>query len=295
MELGTGYDCSIDNNVILNTRVHPGGTGRGNFGSGAGIYSHDASGMLIAHNLIAGSEGFGVFLRVSPPRDYATYPRDITDLAQRGGRKPMFSEASDLRVLDNIIVDNRGGAMNLPYAGPRAQRDQSDGNLIGPGQTLELNNSGGPSMDQILATIDQKLPGNTIGLELRAAMATTRQSAAAEPPPSTAPDQQRRRRRSPPLPPITLDLQQWRTVMGFGAHSQILDSATVRADRAADDGIVLHVDLSAVPATSGAAAAPWLKQDLLGRPIDAQSPVPGPIQALRPGPQQFTIWPPAQP
>jgi hypothetical protein len=290
MELGTGYDCTIDNNVILGTRVHPGGTGRNNFGSGAGIYSHDASGMLIANNLVAGSEGYGLFLRVSPPRDYLTLPRDIADFAGRAGRVQMMSEVSDLKVLGNIVIANAAGALSLPYPSPRAQRNVCDANLIGPGQTFSINNSAGPSMDDVLAAIDRAIPGNMIAHDLRAAMATTRQAAATAP---TAPTQPVRGRR-PPLPPLNLGFEHWKTILGYDAASRILESASVWADRLGDRGddrrIILGVELSAVP-TLGPVPEKRLTLDLLGQPIPPDRAVPGPIQALRPGPQQYTVWP----
>jgi parallel beta-helix repeat protein len=116
---GIFFECCngpglIDNNVIAYNR-------------GDGIYAHDASGIHAVNNLIFGNTNFGVYFCVAtdrpvPPYHYAT-----------GLFENEPSACSWQRICNNIIVDNREGAIGLPYPSRLAQDNLSDYNLFGSG------------------------------------------------------------------------------------------------------------------------------------------------------------------
>jgi len=109
LELGhhPGYPCRVTNNVVGGT------TGEGFYG-GFGIYTHDASDVVVAHNLIFDNAGFGVLMRT------------ITDRQASGKRV----ETSRNQILNNLFVNNAGGLMSLPYPNGRSQGLTSDNNVF---------------------------------------------------------------------------------------------------------------------------------------------------------------------
>ncbi len=107
MELGNG-PALIDRNVVAFTRPYSG------YYAGDGIYGHDASGITVAHNLSFANARHGVFFQ------------RITD--RKVGGKP--AEASRLAVLNNLLFDNAGSAINLPVETPRTQGNVSDYNIV---------------------------------------------------------------------------------------------------------------------------------------------------------------------
>jgi parallel beta-helix repeat protein len=93
----------IDNNIVAGTR------------DGDGIYAHDASGLTVAHNLLAQNSGFGVRMRV---------------LTDRVSHVKFLTQSSDATIVNNIIAANGVGAIALPMPSARSQRNVSDGNLL---------------------------------------------------------------------------------------------------------------------------------------------------------------------
>ncbi|MFQ3577851.1 MAG: right-handed parallel beta-helix repeat-containing protein, partial [Verrucomicrobiia bacterium] len=107
LEYGRG-PCLVDHNVIALTR------------HGDGIYGHDCAEMTIAHNLIYGNAGFGVWLA------YCT------------SRVPVADACSDHRIVNNMILGNKIGAVSLPLEWAGAKNNRSEHNLLmGSGQTLD--------------------------------------------------------------------------------------------------------------------------------------------------------------
>ena len=107
LELGNG-PALIDHNVVAYTRAYSG------YYAGDGIYGHDASGITIAHNLSFSNARYGVhFRRITD--------RKIGD---------QLVEASNLKVLNNLLLDNTRGAISLPREGKRATDNFSDHNVI---------------------------------------------------------------------------------------------------------------------------------------------------------------------
>lgn len=113
---GIFFECCngpgwIDNNVIAYNR-------------GDGIYAHDASGIHVANNLIFGNTNFGVYMcvatdRLVPPYHYAT-----------GLYEDEISSCSWERIFNNMVVQNKEGAISLPHPSERAQDNLSDYNLF---------------------------------------------------------------------------------------------------------------------------------------------------------------------
>jgi parallel beta-helix repeat protein len=124
IELSEG-PVSVDNNVVANTRagLEP------RLPRGDGIYSVDASGINVAHNLVFGNEGFGSFHRKATQRNHAGVSR--------------------IRVLNNIFIDNRSGRINLPLPGVDARDNLADHNLFGPGGDFVLNRTGGSQAEDL--------------------------------------------------------------------------------------------------------------------------------------------------
>ena len=116
MELGAG-SALIDNNIVAHTR-------NGGFYDGNGIYSHDAAGLTVAHNLLFENGGAGVLMRTITSRQYAGKP----------------VETSNNRIANNVFYNNAKGAISLPFENPRSSGNFSDHNLfVGPGAFFSLN------------------------------------------------------------------------------------------------------------------------------------------------------------
>lgn len=105
-ELGNGPGM-LDNNVIGYTQTMNGY-------SGYGVYTHDASGVTVAHNLILNNANYGVLMRV---------------ITNRKVGKKILVEASHERVLNNIFSWNLA-AVSLPFPSRRGRDNISDGNLV---------------------------------------------------------------------------------------------------------------------------------------------------------------------
>lgn len=110
VELTTG-PIHVDNNVIALT------TSTNNL-DGDGIYAHDASGVIAAHNLIAHNANFGLWAHAATERELE-YP-DAPDKAP--------ARCSNWRVVNNLFVGNHRGAVSLPTESPRSRNNVSDFN-----------------------------------------------------------------------------------------------------------------------------------------------------------------------
>lgn len=147
-EMGSG-PCLIDNNIIGLSTEGEGGAG------GNGIYAHDAGGVTIAHNLLVGNANYGVYMRVVSERRNLVFPADIQSFAQQAvGSVPCH--CSHNRILNNILVGNHRGAINLPYPGPVAADNRSENNLFdsqGAPLLFGVNTSGGATAEQILQAL----------------------------------------------------------------------------------------------------------------------------------------------
>lgn len=110
LELGTSAKdrVLISNNIIANTRSG------GGFYNGSGIYTHDASDIDIAHNLLLSNAGFGVTMRSITPREHG------------GG----VAGSSRNHITNNIIAANNLGQLSLPGVAKSSHGNVSDYNLF---------------------------------------------------------------------------------------------------------------------------------------------------------------------
>jgi parallel beta-helix repeat protein len=104
IELGADK-AIVDHNIVAYTRL------------GDGIYSHDASDVLIAHNLVFGNAHFGIYMRYVTDRPFP-HADEVTRPA----------ECSNNRILNNLFIDNYRGHICLPAVGERSKNNLSEGN-----------------------------------------------------------------------------------------------------------------------------------------------------------------------
>jgi parallel beta-helix repeat protein len=90
IELGSG-NCMVDNNIVAYTRM------------GDGIYTHDASGVTIAHNLLFCNAHFGFYARIVTERK----------IANEAGKRELCG-THDLKIFNNTFIDNYRGHICLP-------------------------------------------------------------------------------------------------------------------------------------------------------------------------------------
>jgi len=129
VEMGNGK-CLVDNNIIAYTR------------SGDGIYTHDASGVTMANNLLFANAHFGIYMRVVTERKAYN---------EHGVRETVGT--SNQRILNNVFIDNYRGNINLPLSSEKVANNYSDYNLFingtqwqweaGPFYSFALNKNNG--------------------------------------------------------------------------------------------------------------------------------------------------------
>jgi hypothetical protein len=95
---------------------------------GDGVYTHDASGVTIAHNTFLDNAHYGVDQIVVSERVY--WPKRL-------------AEASNETITGNLFYGNRAGAVLLPLLSPRSHDNRSDQNVINPGTGFGINNNSG--------------------------------------------------------------------------------------------------------------------------------------------------------
>jgi len=138
VELGFG-PVTVDHNIIAHTAPDP--------FFGDGIYTHDASEMLIAHNLIAHNAGAGINSRI---------------VSDRTVKNVGTVEASDIRVLNNLFA-GRGTALNLPLPSDRARNNHSDHNAYLRHPTFSLHRNAGRVSPQAFVGFFQQNADKTSG------------------------------------------------------------------------------------------------------------------------------------
>jgi parallel beta-helix repeat protein len=243
IELGHG-PVMIDNNVIAYTRA------------GDGIRTGDSSRVSIAHNLIYGNAGFGVWMWVETDRHI--WGKD---------RPSAIVEASYERVVNNMILGNYCGAVCLPFPWSRAHDNHSDYNLMNlPGLHVP-----GPRLGMAPRFAYNDSRGHIQAEEVYAKL---KEALGAGAPPSDLP---------------YLSLEQWRAVSGDDEHS-----LAMKLNRPMFRSRILDFELEADDTPWKLACPPiaGMGRDLLGNPMPAQGTVlPGPFQNLKPGRNRFSLWP----
>jgi hypothetical protein len=252
IELGAaaaGHAARVTNNVI-------GGTAAGGgFYGGYGVYTHDASDVCVAHNLVFDSAGPAVLMRTISDR-------------KAGGK---LAETSRSRILNNLFVNNAGGALSLPYPNERSAGLASDGNVVwaeggrGP-VSFEINH------------YQDRIKMADVAAEL------VRRLTAANVPANRIPDPVAWAKR-----PV-LDFDQWRTLTGMDRGSAVARVAVECDDAALPATLTVTVD----PAALDVAAAPvdGVTTDFANHPIPKERPHVGPWQDLRPGANRIVLGQP---
>lgn len=243
IELGNAPEAPllVDNNVVAYT-------------SGHGIYCHDASDVVIAHNLSYRNSDWGIWLWTISPR------------GDPGG-------CSNNQVRNNIVFGNGAGAISLPFPGKLNENNSSDYNLVDSfGTFIGIK----PAAFQLNLT-QGKYPAKK--RDLIAAVLDTYQKYNI--PPS--------RRLSEELlnqQPITFDLDLWRLVSGNDRHSRTgpFQKSFLRT------GVPDFECVLGEGYTPFCQAVPGVSQDYFGAPIPAAACYPGPFQAPRVDPAAFAIF-----
>jgi len=128
IELGAG-PLLVDHNLIALTH-HSLGL------NGDGVYSHDASGVTFAHNLVYGNAHFGLWVHVATDRKYYVASEGIESESK------VLCQSSNWRIVNNWIWGNHGGTLALPAVSSRSHSNQCDHNLLaGPFDPLTSETS----------------------------------------------------------------------------------------------------------------------------------------------------------
>ena len=239
LELGAhpGHPCRVTNNVV-------GGTSGEGFYKGFGIYTHDASDVVVAHNLVFDNAGFGLLMRTITNRS-------------AGGRRV---ETSRNQILNNLFVNNAEGVMSLPYPNPRCQGLMSDGNVFWadtPGTQAAF------AVNRYQDDVKMRDVAEELGRRLK-------QSGSADYQPFQADLWVKNPR---------LTLNSWRLLVGRDQNSQE-HRVTVRCD---DRSLParLQLTLSGPIAKMSCTRVEGLSTDFRGQPFPPGGPLPGPLQNLQ--------------
>jgi hypothetical protein len=129
LELGDGR-CLIDNNIVALTRP------RGEMYGGVGVYAHDASGLIIVHNLVCDNADCGILLRTVSNRVFPPSWHPNSRLVR----------TSNTQIINNIIWNNSKAAISLPYPNERAIDNVSDYNIVYGSRELQLGFEHNPAL-----------------------------------------------------------------------------------------------------------------------------------------------------
>jgi hypothetical protein len=313
--LDNGYQgARVTRNVVLGNSfsgvffeisADPGGRGLADnnviaLNKGDGVYTHDASDVWVMHNLIFRNDGFGVRMRMDTSRRLTLSGHPPSHRVPGDPAKPPICTCSRQRVLMNLLLENRDGAVSFLLPNERAEANLSDHNLLsGPDGRAPLfmvdkDNKGGQGDIQAVAQA------------VREALAKAGAAQAPEP------EVYKSRFEIPPIPPLSqigtplgllLSLDLWRLVMGCDKNSLVLSSIGHEFDLE-NLRLTLHVDeslgrLALVPAEQrrpGGTLNPERRlaeadTDFFGKAISAEKALPGPFQELREGRNTFLLWP----
>ncbi len=114
----------IDNNVVCYTRNYS------NFYAGDGIYSHDASDLVITNNLLYHNARYGILGQVVSGRTL--------------GKDKHAVETSNHQILGNMFIGNNVAAISMPFAGKQSRNNTSDYNVfIGSNEKLRIHTNHG--------------------------------------------------------------------------------------------------------------------------------------------------------
>lgn len=250
IELGSDQ-CTVDHNIVGYTRL------------GDGIYAHDASDVLIAHNLVFGNAHFGIYMRYVTDRPFTH--RD-------GGWRP--AQCSRNRILNNLFLDNYRGHLCLPAEGPRSGHNVSDHNCFLNGTQWQWEGAGFHRF--CLGDNDGDIPAEEMLLQVAAA--------------GVAPDHWK-------IVP-NVSLEQWRA-LGYDRHSHAPSAFRITHENGAvvkgtatlgGKDAFLELRLSEEAAPPPVPSLPDFPNDYFGRPRGEATPA-GPFAALGPGHHRVDVTP----
>ena len=277
IEMGGG-PLLIDNNIIALSR-------RG-WHNASGLYTLDAGGVTIAHNLFVYNASFAVTSYLVGTRGYRVYPEDIQswnkgwdgdDPIGIGEKKRCLPE--NIKIFNNIMM---GGSINLPLPSPLSKGNRSDYNLFNPPWTLT----------NLPFVANNKGPGGKPGAGLQY-HEVVKQLEIAYKRGNVSPDEGNQPRYfhkagvgDSYYEGTMLSLRQWR-LMGMDKHS-LMTSVPGNNIRALDLDVSLKVDES--PWKLGCKPIRGVDKDFFGNPMPG-NPLPGPFQNLKEGDNRLIIWP----
>lgn len=250
IEMGT-EPLLVDNNVIaLNTamRMLP----------GDGVYSHDASGVTLVHNLIFFNANFGVWSHIGTER---------TVMARDGSKK--IVEASGWRVLNNMIIGNHRGATSFPVSTERSSDNISDYNLIASAYDWVTSETYGKELAQpvfIYNTNKHRVAMEMLLDQFKQALDRAKVSSTERP----------NLEEWAELPLLTFD--QWQLLTDNDRHSLL--PKVLRPDMSVSVPFVrFAIDDS--PSKLDCKPIEGIDRDFLGNPMPKDKVMPGPFQQLK--------------
>ncbi len=259
VELGDGR-CLVEHNIVAYTRA------------GDGIYTHDSSGVVVAHNLLYCNAHFGVYMRYVSER--STQGESGADIHVGCSRQ---------QVLNNIFVDNYRGALSLPLPNERAQDNRTDWNLFVGGTQWQWE---GHFNRFSIGGNDKRIPGAEIAAAVQQACA-----AAGVPAPDATifPEH------------AFLDLDGWRIAMGQdrnslcpAVHQGAVENGAVRKGSCTltTGGPMLTFNNPATFNSLRCPPVPGCNRDFRGRVLPTQHVRPGPFQDYNAdGATHQPLWP----
>ncbi len=258
IEMGTG-PLLIDNNVVaLTTALH--GL------AGDGIYSHDASRVTCAHNLIFFNANYGIWSHIGTNRGVLSRnytAEDVIERRRKGKSRERVAQ-SEWRILNNIIVGNHAGALSLPARSERSRGTRCDYNLICGGHNRMTSETWARELDSPYFTLNSskgRVPVDTLIRRLRHRLDSAGVQA----------DLKHYGR----LPLLTL--AQWRAGAGFDVNSRV---PRILRPNMAKHHLWLRFHIDETPRSVNCPSIEGIDHDFLGAALPDSGRVPGPFQSL---------------
>lgn len=258
-EMGTD-SCMVDNNIVAYTRG-------GDDGKGAGIYTHDASEVTVAHNLLYGNATYGVYMRFMVDRPINVYPKTFKDFRD-GALRSEHSACYGQKIYNNIFIANQRGAISLIYPGPLAHDNHSEDNLFVTVVPFDRQ-----------FVINQTAGGEFADLEkaYKELFSKAHIDPATKPPINKFPEG------------AEVDFEQWKLMMDADHKSlTVANPYITHTFNARFPELFLKVDDS--PWKVRCAAVPGVTEDFFGQPIGPDKILPGPFQNLKKGKNTLALW-----
>ncbi|MEX0654613.1 MAG: right-handed parallel beta-helix repeat-containing protein [Phycisphaeraceae bacterium] len=256
IELGNG-PLMVDHNVIAQTSP-------GVREPGDGVYSHDASGVTFAHNLVMDNAHFGLWAHAATDREPGIYQD-----GKRVGKEPGC--ASRWTIANNLFFANHAGELCLPPEHPRSTGNRCDANLFAGSFDRWTHETFAQPFDRPLfavTTNKRRIDEAHLARQIVDALKQANLPGAD----NLSPDRVRR------VPFLTLE--EWQCVTGFDQHSRWptllrlnFAPGTTRLTFFMDDAA------QQVPTLR----FETLDGDYFGQPLP-ERPLPGPFQQIKPAP-----------